>query len=93
MIPAAAGPLRAFLQTEKGLRIAAQRQYLFAVDRQATKGQIREAVERRFGVSVTAVQTMIMPGKPRRVRRQLGRRADWKKAIVTVASGQKIEVK
>ena len=81
------------LQTEKGARIAARGQYLFEVARDANKIEIRESVERLFNVTVTQVNTLIAHGKWRRISARWGRRSDWKKAIVTLAKGQKINVK
>ena len=80
-------------QTEKGARIAVHDQYLLEVATDANKVEIREAVERLFNVTVTKVNTQICHGKWRRLRVQWGRRPDWKKAVVTLAKGQKIEGK
>ena len=66
--------------------------YSFEVDRRANKHEIKQAVEEVFGVSVTAVNVMNVRGKTRRVGRQTGRTPDWKKAIVTVAPGDTIEI-
>ena len=85
--------LRAQLRTEKGTAIQEpQRKYLFAVAKDANKSQIKQAVEWRFKVKVQTVNTMVMHGKWRRLRMQAGQRPDWKKAIVTLAEGHKIEV-
>ncbi len=81
------------LQTEKGARLAKFDQYLVDVAPDANKAQIREAVETLFGVRVVQVNTQITHGKWRRVSSRWGRRSDRKKAIVTLAKGQKIEVK
>ena len=68
-------------------------QYTFEVDRHASKVQIREAVESLFGVSVRQVRTANMPGKERRWGRKMVRRAGvWKKAVVSLAVGQTIDV-
>ncbi len=66
--------------------------YVFQVARDATKIEIRNAVESMFDVHVTSVNTMRVMGKQRRVGRHTGRRPDWKKAIVTLASGESIDV-
>ena len=63
----------------------------FAVDPKANKHEIQRAVETLFGVEVVCVRTMRQPRKKRRVGRFIGRRAEWKKAIVTLAEGQEIE--
>ncbi len=63
----------------------------FAVDPHASKHDVRRAVEQLFSVRVDDVRTMKMPRKSRRVGRFLGRRPEWKKAIVRLAEGQSIE--
>jgi len=65
--------------------------YAFRVHPKATKPEIRKAIQELFSVKVTHVATMNVLGKPKRLGRPVGRRASWKKAIVTVAQGQKIE--
>ena len=60
----------------------------FKVDKQASKDQIREAVEEIFGVKVAAVRTMNFKGKLKRQGRFVGRRAAWKKAYVTLKPGE-----
>lgn len=64
----------------------------FEVDRNANKISIKQAVESLFSVKVTDVRTMVVHGKWKRVGRNIGRRSDWKKAIVTLAEGQTIEL-
>lgn len=64
----------------------------FVVDRNATKIEIRRAVESMFDVHVTSVNTMNVLGKERRVGRHIGRRPSWKKAIVTLAEGEMVDV-
>ena len=64
--------------------------YAFKVNPSANKQEIRQAVESRFGVKVADVNTMIVRGKERRMRMQLGRRPNWKKAIVKLQPGMKI---
>lgn len=66
--------------------------YTFEVARDANKVEIRRAVEQLFKVKVEKVRTAIVKGKPKRVRMQWGRTSDWKKAIVTLAEGQRIDV-
>ena len=63
----------------------------FAVARDANKIQIRQAIEQLFNVRVVKVNTMVMPSKPKRMGRVFGRRAAWKKAIITLAPGESIE--
>ncbi len=66
-------------------------QYAFAVDRQANKVEIKKAVEKLFNVKVSGVRTQMVKGKMKRLGRTMGKRADWKKAIVTLQPDQKIE--
>jgi len=63
----------------------------FAVDPRATKHEIQRAVEELFDVRVVKVRTMRQPRKKRRVGAVIGRRAEWKKAMVELAEGQSIE--
>jgi large subunit ribosomal protein L23 len=66
--------------------------YAFKVHPKANKKQIKSAIEKIFNVHVTSVNTINNSGKWRRVRFQPGKTADWKKAIVTVKSGEKIDI-
>jgi len=78
--------------TEKGTVLAEQGKYVFEVSPNANKLQIKEAVERAWpNVKVTAVNVMTMPGKQRRWKRFVAFQSDWKKAIVTLQPGQRIE--
>ncbi len=79
--------------SEKGTRLAAHDQYVINVSPDANKVEIRHAVEELFKVQVTGVNTLRCHGKWRRLGVRVGRRSDWKKAVVTLAKGQKIEVK
>jgi len=66
-------------------------QYVFVVDRTATKQEIKFAVEKVFNKKVTGVNTMQVTGKKKRERRaDFGKKPDWKKAIVTLKEGEKI---
>lgn len=65
--------------------------YVFEVASPANKQEIREAVQRLFNVKVREVRTMVMHGKLKRVGRFETKRANWKKAVVTLAEGQKID--
>jgi large subunit ribosomal protein L23 len=77
--------------TEKGLSLKETvRTLCFEVDDNASKTQIREAVERIFKVKVQAVRTMTVSGKMRRRGRNTGYRPDWKKAYVTLRPGEKM---
>lgn len=66
--------------------------YTFEVDRRATKPQIREAVERVFDVKVLRVNTMNRRGKVKRTGYKLGKRKDVKRAVVTLAEGDSIDL-
>lgn len=80
------------LLTERGTNVQAKHnQYLFEASTDATKADIKRAVESLFKVEVEKIRTMIVPGKFRRFGRGGGMRPDWKKAIVTVVAGQKID--
>jgi large subunit ribosomal protein L23 len=78
--------------TEKSsLAMQNHNQYTFRVRREATKGDIRKAIELMFDVKVAAVQVVNESGKRRRFGRSLGRTQDWKKAYVSLAAGQTID--
>lgn len=66
-------------------------EYVFEVHPDANKHEIRQAIERLFGVKVTGVWTAQQRGKPRRVGKSSGRRPNWKKAIVKLREGDTIE--
>lgn len=77
--------------TEKGMEIKElQRTLVFRVAREATKPEIKKAVEHIFGVKVETVRTMILPGKFRRRGQRGGYRADFKKAYVKLKPGEKM---
>jgi len=83
------------LITEKATRLGGENKYAFAVRKHANKPQIKEAVEKGFpgNVKVTAVNVMNMKGKPFRVRgNRIKHQPDWKKAVVTLAAGDKLEL-
>jgi large subunit ribosomal protein L23 len=83
------------LVTEKSTSLALANKYIFEVDMRANKPQIKTAVEKAFDVTVTDVNVMVMKGKPRgrtRSRKAQTYGSDWKKAVVTLAAGDKIEL-
>ena len=85
--------IRKVLITEKGTVLReVHQQYMFDVARAANKIEIKRAVEAVFNVKVDSVQTMQLRGKVKRQGRWVGRRNDWKKAIVTLKPDQKIEL-
>lgn len=84
--------IRPLITEQSSILQAEQNKYTFEVHRDATKIDIRNAVEQMFDVSVKSVRTMNCLGKERRVGRSTGRRRDWKKAIVTLAEGEMIDM-
>ena len=81
------------LMTERNTELMQQGRYTFEVAPDANKMQIKEAVEKAFEVTVVAVNTLHVHRKVRRERtRYRGYRSGWKKAIVTLAPGQRIEI-
>ena len=84
--------LSAPMITEKATMASQYNQVMFRVPLSATKPDIKRAVEALFKVSVKAVNTSITKGKTKRFRGLPGRRSDVKKAIVTLAEGQSIDV-
>lgn len=84
--------LRAPVITEKSTAISEHNQIVFRVAMDATKPEIRAAVEGLFGVKVTAVNTLRQKGKVKRFRGRPGRRPDTKKAVVSLAEGESIDV-
>ena len=83
--------IQTLLRTEKGSSQAKDNKYFLSVRKDANKIQIKKAVEDIFKVKVLSVNTQVMPGKLKRVRTQQGKTPDWKKAIVTLKTGHKIE--
>lgn len=84
--------LRRPVITEKNTMLIEQNKYTFEVSRDANKPQIKEAVEKAFKVKVASVNVMHVPGKMRRAGRQRGMTSSWKKAVVTLEPGNKIEL-
>ncbi|NDA07867.1 MAG: 50S ribosomal protein L23 [Alphaproteobacteria bacterium] len=78
--------------TEKSTMLAEQNKIGFVVPMSATKPEIKAAVELLYKVNVEAVNTSVLKGKTKRFRGVLGRRIDQKKAIVTLADGQSIDL-
>jgi len=78
--------------SEKSYRLADDGKYTFIVDPDANKTQIRQAVEAVFTVRVTGVNTSNRPGKRRRTRYGWGKRPDTKRAIVSLAEGDRIDL-
>ncbi|MFP4472310.1 MAG: 50S ribosomal protein L23 [Candidatus Omnitrophota bacterium] len=84
--------IRTLIRTEKSADLEADRKYVFEAKPRANKIEIKKAVEEIYGVKVSAVNMITMPGKRKRVRREYGHTTPWKKAIVTLKEGHSINV-
>ena len=84
--------LKSILHTEKSTAMAPENKYLFWVDKSANKIEIKNAVEVIYKVTVEKVNTEMARGKNKRVRYVMGKTPDWKKAIVKLKSGDKIDI-
>ncbi len=83
--------IKEHLSTERTTRLKeAKGEYVFVVDKKATKYTIKDAVEKAFNVKVLEVRTLIMPGKTKRLGRYEGKSSTWKKAIVRLKKDQSI---
>ncbi len=80
--------IKSLIRTEKATLYEPEGKYLFLVNNSANKIQIKHAVEELYKVKVKTVNTFISPGKMKRVRYQLGKTPDYKKAIVTLKEGK-----
>ena len=78
--------------TEKATYLSEQNKVVFKVAKDATKAEIADAIQELFKVQVVKVNTLVVKGKTKRWRGRLGQRSDVKKAIVTLAEGQSIDV-
>lgn len=86
--------IKCLLMTEKSTKSQERlNKYIFLVDKTASKIEIKRAVEDIYKVKVKNVNTLILPGKLKRVRYQTGYTPDYKKAIVTLKEGEKIDQK
>jgi large subunit ribosomal protein L23 len=84
--------LRRPLVTEKNTFLQAQGKYAFEVDKNANKVQVKQAVEKAFKVTVTGVNMITVRGGERRVGRRVVVTSPWKKAVVTLKTGDKIQI-
>lgn len=84
--------IKNLMRTEKGTSILLLNKYIFKVDVKASKIDVKKAVEKIYKVHVAEVNTVNMPGKLKRVRQKAGYTSDWKKAIVTLKPGSKIDM-
>jgi len=80
------------LVTEKNATLQMSGKYAFKVDRRANKVEIKDAVETAFKVTVLGVNVMRMPGKSKRIGRRIVQTPAWKKAVVTLKPGDKIDL-
>ena len=78
--------------TEKNTSLQESGKYVFEVSDAANKTQIKQAVEKAFNVTVTAVNIVRVPGKMKRMGRSLFKTSEWKKAIVSLKKGDKIQI-
>jgi len=84
--------IRRALITEKSTVAKDENKYVFEVDRRANKIEVAKAVERLFKVKVLDVHVMNVTGKKKRVGKIMGEKSSWKKAVVTLAPGSRIEI-
>ena len=84
--------VKGLLRTEKGGNLMSFSKYLFWVSKDSNKVEIKKAVEDIYKVKVNNVNTLTVKGKPKRVRYAMGKTSDWKKAIVSLKEGEKIDV-
>lgn len=78
--------------TEKATNLSEQNKVVFKVRKTATKPQIKQAIEKLFDVKVESVNTLVRKGKVKRFKGTVGQQSDVKKAVVTLAEGQTIDV-
>lgn len=83
--------IKAPVITEKATILKESNKVVLKVDKSATKKEIKDAVEKLFKVKVENVRTIILPGKWKRVGRNVGKTSSWKKAIVTLKEGEKLD--
>ncbi|MFA5143812.1 MAG: 50S ribosomal protein L23 [Candidatus Omnitrophota bacterium] len=84
--------VKGMIRTEKGANLMPLNKYLFWVGRDSNKIEIGKAIEDIYKVKVDSVNTITMRGKLKRVRYAVGKTSDWKKAVVTLKEGSKIDV-
>ncbi len=84
--------IKNMIRTEKGTELLTQNKYLFKVEKTANKIEVKRAVEDVYKVKVDSVHIMNVKGKKRRVRFREGTTSSWKKAVVTLEPGSRIEV-
>ncbi len=77
--------------TEKSVGLQGASKYVFKIHPKATKTEVKEAIENKFGVDVVKVNIIKMPTKPKRLGRFEGKRPSWKKAIITLKPGETLK--
>lgn len=80
------------LVTEKATLLSSENKYTFEVYGNANKSEVKKAIENLYNVKVSVVNILNMPGKKRRVGRTIGKQSGFKKAIITLQKGQKIDI-
>lgn len=78
--------------TEKATQLSGEDKYIFKVYRNANKIEIKKAIEKLYSTKVLDVNVMNIPGKKRRVGKTMGRQSGFKKAVITLPKGQKIDI-
>jgi large subunit ribosomal protein L23 len=84
--------LRRPLVTEKSTRLAERNKYVFEVSKTASKDQVRKAVEKAFKVGVVSVNIIMVPGETKKMGKRQVTASAWKKAVVTLKEGDKIQL-
>ena len=84
--------VKGMIRTEKGANLMPLNKYLFWVAKNSNKIEIKKSIEDIYKVKVDGVNTVTMRGKSKRVRYAIGKTPDWKKAIVTLKEGNKIDI-
>jgi large subunit ribosomal protein L23 len=84
--------IRRPIVTERSTDLKEKRKLIFQVDIRANKREVKRAVEALFNTKVDKVNTVRVKGKPKRMGAHAGRRSNWKKAVVTIQEGQKLDL-
>ncbi len=83
--------IKAPVITEKATFLKEENKIVLKVDKSATKKDVKDAVEKLFKVKVQDVRTIVLPGKWKRIGKNVGKTSSWKKAIVTLKKGEKLD--
>ncbi len=84
--------VKTLIRTEKGTNLLTLNKYLFWVDKGANKIEIKNAISELYKVTAVKVNVITVRGKNKRVRYKQGKTSDWKKALVTIKAGEKIDI-